>query len=120
MFRLLAVLISVTDGLSCKLMMPLLRTVGVKSRPTPNCFHSIEMFGVKVAPIPSARWWRLFPVRPVREFAAGEERRLFSRERDEIRFSQTLDEALALERRQEHVDAHAMRVDDVGEQNPKR
>ena len=46
MFRLLAVLISVTDGLSCRLMMPLLRTVGVKSRPTPNCFHSIEMFGV--------------------------------------------------------------------------
>jgi len=41
-----AVLTSVTDGLSCRLIMPLLSTVGVKSRPTPYCFHSIETFGV--------------------------------------------------------------------------
>ena len=49
MLRLLAVFTSasVTDGFSCKLIMPLplLSTVGVKSRPTPYCFHSIE-FGV--------------------------------------------------------------------------
>ena len=46
MLRLLAVFTSVTDGFSCKLIMPLLSTVGVKSRPTPYCFHSIETFGV--------------------------------------------------------------------------
>ena len=102
-------------------MMPLLRTIGSEIQADAELLP----FDRNVRGVVDADSKR--GVRRIRalhhrhgNFAARKERRLFSRKRNEIGFRQTLDETLALERRQERVDADPMRVDDVREQHAER